>query len=411
MSWSDKWAYSMTPGTMTNRSFEGFTNNLADTTQGIPGVGIVTNEVNDVVGDGQDAWGDGGSGWQQFTNAVEVVTPAFVEDVGTNGMFNNNNPPQAPVVSDPTYPHPMDRPDDMPPVTPVPSTGQPPSGMWGIDIPDPLPTNGLCPEGFMPNPDPVARSTRSGPNCVPMNTTSAGATAGTTPGFDEYCEPIPKEYPPPTGCIPSTTAAESTFFRTQREGCQKEWKTLERMEEEVKARYEQLCMAREKFNQRRARYGDLCGPYELLYGISEEKEKDALAKAKAQKDCLNNKSSGTGGGCGCTHKSSSGCGCGCSGNATSTPSASGMEFEYVDPLKTACKRSVDESFKETASKKTRVTPARAAKSGCMPCMLKQPKVYRTTTLRKPAKTVAPTKKTARAKTVRKVAPKAKRSCR
>lgn len=410
MSWSDRWAYSMAQGTMTtmttNRDFDGFTENLADTTQGIPGVGMVTDEINDVVGDAQDAWGDGGSGWNQFTNAVEVVTPAFVEDVGTNGMFNDNSTPQP--AQTPTPAPVPSAPNDIPNET----------GMFGIDMPDPLPS-GLCPEGYMPDPNARTRNGRAG-GCVPMATTSSSATAGaTTPGFDDCCEPIPKEYPPPKNCIPGVGAETHNFFVQQRTACQKEWKTLESMEEEIKARYEQLCMAREKFNQRRERYGGMCGPYELLYGISEEKEKDALAKEKAKRDCLLKKKCATGGcntgGCGCVHKTSTGCGCGCTGATTSTPIKTDceMEFEYTDPLKSACKRAVDESFAADA-KRTRVTPARAAKSSCAPCMMKQPKVYRTTTLRKPANTVAPkakSKKTARAKTVRKVAPKAKRTCR
>lgn len=407
MSWSDRLAYSMALGTMDNRGgFSDFTNNLAETTQGIPGVGMVTNEVNDVVGDAQDAWGDGGSGWDQFTNAVEVVTPAFVEDVGTNGLFDNNSTPQPTQAPPPTPSAPNDIPNE--------------TGMFGIDMPDPLPS-GICPEGFMPDPT-RTRNGRAG-GCVPMDATSSSATAGaTTPGFDDCCEPIPKEYPPPKNCIPGVASETHSFFVQQRTACQKEWKTLEAMEEEIKARYEQLCMAREKFNQRRERYGGMCGPYELLYGISEEKEKDALAKAKAQRDCLLKKKCTTGGcntgGCGCAHKTSTGCGCGCTGATASTTSKPiktdcEMDFEYTDPLKSACKRAVDESFASEA-KKTRVNPARAAKSSCVPCMLKQPKVYRTTILRKPANTVAPppkSRKTARAKTVRKVAPKAKRSCR
>lgn len=421
MSWSDRWAYSMAQGTMTpmttNRDFDGFIENVAATTQGIPGVGMATNEINDVVGDAQDAWGDGGSGWNQFTNAVEVVTPAFAEDIGTNGLFDNNNTPQPAQAPTPA------------PTPSAPNNIPNEDGMWGVSMPDPLPVNvsPACPAGYMPNPNPTTRSTRSGPDCVPMDTEtpSSSATAGaTTPGFDDCCEPIPKEFPPPKGCIPGVAGETHSFFIQQRTACQKEWKTLESMEEEIKSRYEQLCMAREKFNQRRERYGGMCGPYELLYGISEEKEKDALAKAKAKRDCLLKKKCATGGcntgGCGCANKTSTGCGCGCTGAKTSTPIKTDceMEFEYEDPLKSACKRAVDESF-ETAAKKTRVTPARAAKSSCMPCMLKQPPVYRTTILRKPANTVPPppkakktaSRKTARAKTVRKVAPKAKRTCR
>lgn len=390
MSWSDRWAYSMAQITPTNtRDFGGFIQNAAEATEGIPGVGMATNEIQDFVGDAQDAWGDSGSGWDQFTNAVEVVTPEFIEDVGTNGLFNDNSAPPQPTQA--------------PAPTPAPTNNNNATnedGMWGISMP-----GTSCPDGFMPNPNPTARSL-GGAGCVPVNTSSGVSTTkppGPVPGFDEDCEPIPKEYPPPSGCIPGVQGESSTFFKQQRLACTREWKVLEGMEEEIKARYEQLCMARERFTQRKNRYGGMCGPYELLYGISEEKEKEALAKEKAKKECLK-KTQPCGSGCGCINKTSTGCGCGCTGkhSTTTTSTSEDMDFEYEDPIKSACKRAVDESFKTTTAK--RVTPARAAKSSCMPCMagLKQQPVYRTTVRRLPANTIPPPPKAK--KTTKKKAP-------
>lgn len=395
--WSDRWAYSMAPGTMTNQytgpanrdfgdNFVDAVNTAVDVAGYVPGLGQAANEFGDFVGDATDFVQDPSAG-----DFAEVFTPAVAEDLFDGGGLDDVAI-GVPVVND------------------VVNGGgfQIPFGPTiGPNAPSSTPTTqgGGCPVGYNPNPNyNPAAATRSGANqqrCVPDATMSdskpnASSAKPTTGGLDENCEEIPREYPPPVGCVPSTTAAESTFFKTQREGCQKEWKTLEKMEEEVKARYEQLCMAREKFNQRRERYGDLCGPYELLYGISEAKEREALEKEKAKRECLKKQTCragacgagacGMGGGCGCAHKTSTGCGCGCSGKA----STDDMDFEYEDPLKSACKRAVDDSFKVSAPK--RVPPARAAKStaksSCMPCSLKS--YPRKKTANKPKK---PRKKT------------------
>ena len=279
---------------------------------------------------------------------------------------------------------------------------------------------GSCPVGYRPNPNynPNQANLRAAggvttrqtePPCVPMNTTSGGGTnkpTNTGTGFDANCNAVPKPYPAPVGCIPKTGADESVFFKEQQRGCLKEWKVLERLEEEVKARYEQLCMAREKFNQRQERYGGMCGPYELMYGITEAKEKEARAKKKAQQECLEKKNHGTGGcssgGCGCASKTSTGCGCGCSGGHSEGHSdKTKMDYEYTDPLKSACKRAVEESFAAPA-KKVRVTPPRAAKkSSCMPCAAAKKKTTKKRTvrkLRKPAKTTTTLPKCGKRKT-------------
>lgn len=268
---------------------------------------------------------------------------------------------------------------------PVPSNQPPP----------PVATSGSCPVGYMSNPNfnrnqamagGMTRSTEvpcipnPNANATPDGVPSAGGVAASS-GLDKNCEEKPNEFPAPAGCMPAV-GAEGSFFSAQRTGCRQEWKNLERMEDEVKARYEQLCVAREKFNQRKERYGDMCGPYELLYGIEEAKEKEAAAKEKAKKECLANKNpSGGKGGCGCVHKAPSGCGCGCSGKETKK---TGMEYEYADPVKSACKRAVDESFKSNKR-------AKVATSSCMPCeSMKKTAVKKKKTptrkLRKPKKT-------------------------
>lgn len=368
-----------TVGFVQDPSFEGFVD-IADTplTFGIDvGVNAVDDQLNENLGMGLPNEILGGSG-----DRPQQPPTSFGPAIG----------PDATIFPPTQQPPPASGPNDIPNET----------GMYGIDMPDPLPPNGTCPVGYMPNPNPApsarsfptANARAAAPNCVPMDTTPAATPANE----------------PPAGCIPGV-ADTNSWFKEQSKACTTEWKTLEKLETEIKARYEQLCMAREKFNQRQERYGGMCGPYELLYGITENKEKEAKAKEKAKHE--HGTSSG---GCGCAHKPpEGGCGCGCSGK-TSTSTSTPMEFKYEDPVKSACKRAVDDSFKPPAAKKTRVTPARAAKSSCMPCKLKQPKVYRTTILRRPANTVPPTpkaksKKTTRAKTVRKVAPKAKRQCR
>lgn len=348
-------------------------------------------EIGDIFGDTTDFFGN-----PSFGDAAEIFIPGVVEDVFDGGGLDDFGfLPD--VVNGGGFTIPFG--PTIGPNAPNPNSAPAPSN----------PVPGSCPVGFKPNPQAQNRSamlrapgSAPVPNCVPDTDITNPDTPMSGSGLDGNCNEIPREYPAPDGCIPDTSTETNPYFNAQREGCMEEWKLLETMETEIKARYEQLCMAREKFNQRQDRYGGVCGPYELLYGIEEMKDNEAKAKEKAKHDCLEEKGGPvSSGGCGCAHKTSGGCGCGCSGkHSHSTPK---KDAEYKDPVKSACKRAVDESFKPPAKRLNRT------------CVLTQPRVYRTTILRKPANTVPPPPKVK--KTVKKVVKKAtkkakvKRSCR
>lgn len=336
----------------------------------------LVNEIGDVVGDTVDFAQDPSAG-----DFFEIVTPAVAEDIFDGGGLDDFG--YIPVVGDV-----VDGDGFTIPFGPTIGPNAP-----SAPAPTPTaPTGGSCPIGFKPNPDYnpmmsanlMAAGTRSGTGttrnttstCIPDTTTSGTGTAGTAGttypptynGLDEDCKPIPRDYTPPTDCIPTVAEGEGTFFQGQRTACQEERKVLEQMEEAIKARYEQLCIAREKFNQRQERYGGMCGPYEMLYGISEEREREDIAKAKAEADCLKAKNKcGTGncGGCGCANKTSSGCGCGCTGKKNHSH-AEDMEYEYVDPVKSSCKQAVDEAFGNAKKTKPRTATTKKKKINRMP---------------------------------------------
>lgn len=347
------------------RGFGGFITDAFETvTDIVPYAGAATNELGDFLGDATDFIQNPSAG-----DFLEIGVPAVAEDVFDGGGLDDLGG---------LLPGPL---EDV-----VDGNGFniPLVGTVGPNAPNSgasAPPVGTCPPGFQPNPSFISANLNGGaalragpppPRCVPTNNNTGQQTPqqgqqapnvippDTAPGtnnsgLDENCKEKPKEYPAPSGCIPGVTT-EHTFFNQQKQGCVAEWKKLETMEAELKARYEQLCMAREKYNQRTERYGDMCGPYELLYGIEEAKDKLAKEKAKEKKECLDKKkgknccgSCGTGGSCGCSgHKPS---GCGCAGAATH--GAEDMETEeYKDPVKKSCKRSVEESFSSSKKKKT-----------------------------------------------------------
>jgi hypothetical protein len=355
------------------RGFGGFITDAFETvTDIVPYAGTATNELGDFLGDATDFVQNPSAG-----DFLEIGVPAVAEDVFDGGGLDDLGG---------LLPGPL---EDV-----VDGNGFniPLVGTVGPNAPNSgasAPPVGTCPPGFQPNPSFISANLNGGaalrsgpppPRCVPTNNNTGQQTPqqgqqgnptvipddqkpAADSNLDENCKEKPKEYPAPSGCIPGV-ATEHTFFREQKQGCVAEWKKLEAMEAELKARYEQLCMAREKYNQRTERYGDMCGPYELLYGIEEAKDKLAKEKAKAKKECLDKKkgknccgSCATGGSCGCSGNKPSGCGCsgnkpsGCAGAATH--GAEDMEVEeYKDPVKKSCKRAVEESFSSSKKKKT-----------------------------------------------------------
>lgn len=392
MSWSDRWAYNMAQGSMTTQQDQtrAFGSAITDAITDLPFI----NETTDFIGDATDFIQDPSAG-----DFFEIATPAVVEDVFDGGGLDDLG--YIPIIGDAVDGNgytigPGDIGVTIGPNAPKPQAPSAPIGS--------------CPTGFVKNPkyNPnqamlrvAGGTTRATQNpCIPNpnnNTTPDGVPSSTTPmvpGLDENCDEIPKEYKPPVGCVPSTGKEVSPFFEEQKKACHAEWKHLEGLEDELKARYEQLCMAREKYNQRQERYGGVCGPYEVLFGIEQAKGILHNEKEKKKADCLNEKNK-KGHGCGCVHKTSSGCGCGCSGK-----SSTDMEFEYEDPVKSACKRTVEASF-NTSVKRAKRNPPRAAKTSCMPCALKSKpkKKVSTRKLRKPKKTVAPIPKPGRRKAV------------
>ena len=370
----------------------------------VPGLGSAANELGDFVGDATDFVGNPSAG-----DFFEVFTPAVAEDVFDGGGLDDFGGilpgPLNDIVNGGGFYVPFVGTIGPNAGGSAPSSGSAPPSTMG------------CPPGFSPNPlltnvDEVnlrSASLRAGPlppRCVPNNTNNTpggqqgqqgqqGQNTGpnvippdTVPGtnnsgLDENCNERPAEYPAPQGCIP-TVAAEHTFFNQQKNGCISEWKNLQKTEAELKARYEQLCLAREKFNQRTERYGDQCGPYELLYGIEEAREKLEREKAKAKKECMEDKkqknccaSCSTGGGCGCSGHShtttNSGCGCG------SEPDAMNTE-EYEEPARKSCKREIEMSFDSAARPgrqvKRKITKAKKVRARRQPARTCAPRVVK-----------------------------------